>query len=175
MGIFKYFPDRRCRTLIQPADDYQLSNLSEESFETLRYEFKQAFARLQDDIYRLTSALGPKRVGKDMAFLTARGMPSFLTHLCDTLNNDQKLEMTASWDRVAESSCCNSIENLASEYREALGLLKTKFPVSDEILRQELEALVDHMRERYKDEALGDEVMRNQYSVCSDFSVTGTS
>ncbi|CAD7937709.1 unnamed protein product [Amoebophrya sp. A25] len=164
MAIFKFFPDRRCRTLVNPAlDESAAQRLPAENYSSLRPEFRTQFARMQDEIYRLSSALGPKRVGKDMAYLTARAFPSFLAHLCDTLNNNQKLEICNSWDRVAESSCCNSVENLTAEYREALDLLRTKFPMSDSALQADLKALRQHMKARYMDESLGDEGMRNLY------------
>ncbi|CAD7960478.1 unnamed protein product [Amoebophrya sp. A120] len=160
----QYFPDRRCRSLVQPVnDDGSLARLPAANFADLRPDFQQSLRKLQDEIYRISSALGPKRVGKDMAYLTARAFPSFLAHLCDTLNTNQKLELCNSWDRVAESSCCNSVENLTTEYREAIDLLRTKFPLADANLQADLKALKQHMRERFKDEALGDEAMRLQY------------
>ena len=58
-----------------------------------------------------------------------------------------------------------SVEALTSEYREALDLLKTRLPVADQVLQTELKALKSHMKQRYRDEALGDESMREQYWV----------
>jgi len=164
MAVFKFFPDRRCRTLVCPlVDEARITGLPLEQYNDLRQDFKSQFQRLQDEVYRLCSALGPKRVGKEMAFLSCRAFPSFLAHLCDSLNAGQKLELCNSWDRVAESSCCHSVENLTAEYREALELLRTKFPVADHVLLVELKALRSHMKARYKDESLGDEGMRDHY------------
>ena len=44
-----------------------------------------------------------------------------------------------------------------------LQLLHTKLPMGDMELHHEVKALKRHMRERYDDEALGDEAMRVQY------------
>lgn len=64
------------------------------------------------------------------------------------MNVGQKLSLQA-WDRVAESICVGTIERLTAEYAEALALLKTKLPMSDQALHDEVKAVRKHLKERF--------------------------
>lgn len=64
--------ERRCHALPMPTAEYNLANLGNLQYGQLELAFRGGFQRFQDDIYKLTAQVGPKRVGREFAPLTAR-------------------------------------------------------------------------------------------------------
>lgn len=169
--LLRFFPERHCKTLIQPLiDEEKLQKLQEVSFEELRPEFQSAFQELRTQLFSLVHAR-PKTVGGQV--VGASGLVALLRKFVKSLNEGSVLSVNSAWDQVQRSSC----EALSVELQQrALTALRQvregaplpipggrPLPVSDQELASALKECRRQLRDEWKLYAVGDESVRAEY------------
>jgi hypothetical protein len=145
-SLLKFFPQRHCRTLVQPTiEEEQLQNLSEVPYARLRPEFQRAVEEMQMQLSRLARA-HPKTIGGQA--LSAAGLAVLLRKLVDTLNQNKALNICSAWDQVQHTACESLVEQLKAEVHIAMQAVKDggplphaghPLPVCDDVLLASME------------------------------------
>jgi len=169
--LLRFFPERKCSTLVMPlVDEDQLRRLSEIPYDTLRPEFRRGFEQVQASIMSMAKAR-PKTIGGQA--VGASGLAALLRRMVEALNSNQMLNMTNAWELVQHNAC----EALSDELREnALELLRRvregdplpghggrPLPVRDDVLLEALKEGRKAFRTEWRSRSLGDEAVKEEY------------
>ncbi|CAE7215552.1 GBP5 [Symbiodinium natans] len=168
--LLRFFPQRQCATLCQPAiDEQQLRELPEVPFERLRLEFRNAFQELQAKLLSLTDT--PKTIGGQA--LCAAQWIEMLRRLVQSLNDGHAMRVGDAWAQVQHTNCGDLVAELRE--RAASELQKVRqgspfpisggrpLPISDTALAASLKECRRAVREEFRSRAVGDESMKASY------------
>jgi hypothetical protein len=161
-----FFSRQSCVTLVRPSgQESQLENLP---LSSLRSEFRAGAEALQAQLMA-TCRANPKTVGGHplscVAFVAVMGQ------LLASLNNQFPLNLRTAWETCQHGTCGGLAEQLRAA---ALVTLKTlqagekiaggaQLPMSDEALRMVLRQQRHDLKEKWDEQAVGEESIRREY------------
>lgn len=168
-SLLRFFNHRTCATLVQPVfEDTQLKTLLEIPYRSLRSEFRSAVEAMHAQLLA-TCHLHPKTVAGQI--VGASSFAALMKQLLESLNDGKPLNVRNAWDAVQHTSCGSLADELRGIASQKLKLLKsgqklpddTRLPVTDEALRTFFRSQRHELKERWEDQAVGDEDVRKEY------------
>lgn len=168
-SLLRFFNHRTCATLVQPVfEDAQLKTLLEMPYKSLRSEFRSAVEAMHAQLLA-TCHLHPKTVAGQI--VGASSFAALMKQLVESLNDGKPLNVRNAWDAVQHTSCGSLADELRGIASQKLKLLKsgqklpddTRLPVTDEALRAFFRSQRHELKERWEEQAVGDEDVRKEY------------
>lgn len=155
--------------LVQPVfEEAQLKSLPEKPYKSLRSEFRAAVEAVQAQLIA-TCHLHPKTVAGQV--LGASSYAALLKQLVEAMNEQKPLNVRNAWDTVQHTSCGSLADELRGIATQKLKLLKsgqklpddTQLPLTDDALRSFFRRQRHGLKERWEEQAVGDEEVRKEY------------
>lgn len=168
-SLLRFFNHRSCTTLVQPVfEEAQLKSLPEKPYKSLRSEFRAAVEAVQAQLIA-TCHLHPKTVAGQV--LGASSYAALLKQLVEAMNEQKPLNVRNAWDTVQHTSCGSLADELRGIATQKLKLLKsgqklpddTQLPLTDDALRSFFRRQRHGLKERWEEQAVGDEEVRKEY------------
>lgn len=168
-SLLRFFNHRTCATLVQPVfEDAQLKTLVEMPYKSLRSEFRSAVEAMHAQLLA-TCHLHPKTVAGQI--VGASSFAALMKQLVESLNDGKPLNVRNAWDAVQHTSCGSLADELRGIASQKLKLLKsgqklpddTRLPMTDEALRAFFRSQRHELKERWEEQAVGDEDVRKEY------------
>jgi hypothetical protein len=100
--LMRFFPERHCTTLVQPAiDEQKLQKLSELPYAELRFEFRRELEAMQNQIVDLARSHPKLFAGQPVG---GAALAMMLRKLVEGLNSHQSLNVKSAWENVQHSA-----------------------------------------------------------------------
>lgn len=171
-SLMKFFPERRCRTLVQPViEESDLQVLSDLPYESLRSDFRIGLESLRSQL--LESARSRPKLLPGGQAADGPALSRLIRRLVENLNSGGRmLSLTTAWDQVQHASCETLSQELLQSARSFFNQIRhggafpglgRPLPMPDRELSEALKSARGRFRRRWRDRAVGDEAVRRRY------------
>jgi len=167
-SLLRFFNHRSCTALVQPVEEVQMRRLSEMPYKSVRSEFRSAVEAMHAQLLA-TCHLHPKTVAGQT--VGASSFAALLKQLVEGMNEGKQLNVRNAWDAVQHTSCGSLADELRGIASQKLKLLKSgqklpddvQLPLTDDALRALFRKQRHELKERWEEQAVGDEEVRKEY------------
>eukprot|EP00439_Symbiodinium_sp_Y106_P073502 s377_g13.t2 len=168
-NLLQFFNHRSCTTLVQPAGaENDPQKLQDIPYPSLCSEFRVGVEAMLAQLVAICHS-HPKMVGGQS--LGCASFAALLKHLVEAMNESKQLSVKGAWDAVQHTTCGGLADELRGIASQKLKLLKsgqalpdgTQLPMTDEALRAFFRNQRHELKDRWEEQAVGDEEVRKEY------------
>lgn len=160
-SILTFFPQRHCRTLVQPVvEEEQLQQLPDVSDALLRPAFLEQVQQLRAQV-KAAALERPKMVAGQP--IGGASLAAMLRSLVESLNSDRVLSVMSAWDGVQHTACAALVEELRELISKHFVEQRSSLPLEDRQLRKFVQEQQTMMEREWQRRAVGDQIVQEEY------------